>query len=110
METPILFYTEDNSDGTFPVKSCRNCFSNVKLFSLKSCSNRECASLDYRYWQGDIEGNPIRKGDKCWRVYLSINNTPNIYFGEWELIKTGCSKYFSNETNARNYFNTLSQK
>jgi hypothetical protein len=102
-----LFYTEDFPDGSFPKKSCNNCrhYKNISE-GLKPQSCYYCNdNLDN--WSGKLKGQPIYK-DKCWVVFMAGKHTPyinhaTILFKE-DLVKV---KYFSNENNAREYYNKL---
>ena len=96
----ILFYTEDFKDGSFPVKSCNNCTYNKNgNIDMANC-HQSCTNANPK-WQGELKGEPIRKGDKCW--YVSKDTCQYKEFnGDSEI-----AKYFSNETNARNYYNKL---
>lgn len=106
---PILFYTEDYADGSFPVKSCSNCdYNSPKSARCTSCFNNN-ATLDD--WQGTLKGEPIKKGDKCWlvRVLDNVSYLAYVAFDEWDIVLEDV-KYFSNEYNARKYYNSLQIK
>lgn len=98
----VLFYTEDFADGSFPVKNCNNCNMGTKKTCHYDCSelNNGLHTSKHLMWQGELKGEPIKKDDKCWQVTKG-----NCLYGEW--LEDKQCKYFSNETNARNYFKQL---
>ena len=99
---PILFYTEDFKDGSFPVKSCSNCTYNKNgNIDMTNC-HQSCTNANPK-WQGKLKGEPIRKGDKCWFVENGYEPRYDLFQGN----SKEYGKYFSNETNARNYYNKL---
>lgn len=118
-ETKLLFYTEDFSDGSFPKKSCNNCnyvdsLFEGKYFCDKHAAKECCSNKTFSEWHGELKGQPIYEGDKCWRVWKSsVTNEPMEIFGYHEPeydIAEKTIKYFSNEENAKKYFNSLHSK
>lgn len=102
LDNQILFYTEDFKDGSFPKDGCKGC-------------TRDKEECKYIPCKGQInKGEPIRKGDKCWRIneIVSICSLEACYHN-WENTNTIVDptiKYFSNRKNAENYQNSLKQK
>lgn len=105
LDEQVLFYTEDFKDGSFQVKSCKNCTNPNSYNSDNFCNVLGCFKEEH--WKGELKGEPIRKGDSCWLVYLD-NGLPIIRNGEF---LGNCtkekSKYFSNRKNAVDYYNGL---
>jgi hypothetical protein len=121
----ILFYTEDYADGSFPVKSCGNCLHHKSEYCIGSGSLKhipQCIiNVDminkYTYWQGELKGGTIYKGNKCWRVWINFGTLrPEISYDDFTCKYEENAnpsrevKYFSNETNARNYFAQLQEQ
>lgn len=102
-ELPILFWCEDYTDGSFPVKSCNNC---NYAFGKGGCIGNNCKNNQYSHWQRELKGKPIYKGMKCWRVLDLGKDGAEITYDDWVGFNLN-SKFFSNETNARNYYNKL---
>lgn len=102
IETKPLFYTEDFKDGSFPKKSCRNC--KMENFSFATTCP-PCSPHNLRRWQGELKGEPIYEGDECWLVF---KDNLHIGFGNWlPGSNRNKAKYFSNEDNAKSYYNKL---
>lgn len=99
---PILFYTEDFKDGSFPVKSCSNCSHIDCIYKFTSKEQPSNCWTNYI----ELKGEPIRKGDKCWKVGI-FNGTHICKYSDWNSTGDMYFKYFSDETNARNYYNKL---
>jgi len=115
-ELTPLFYTEDFKDGNFPKKSCGNCNFQKSKFECSHQENRNCTNKEY--WQGELKGEPIYEGDEFYFMhYNSIKQ--NCPFVEFKYITTkdhnSCweneeGKYFSNEKNAKIYYESLRKK
>ena len=125
LDSQILFYTEDFKDGSFPVKNCNNCSKYIRKGVENKpyyiCANGEFTGLApkdkicnvfHQGWQGELKGESIRKGDKCWRSDIS-----GYSYQDWTTKVVSLIshvnmkvKYFSNETNARNYYNKLQEE
>lgn len=105
-----LFYTEDFKDGSFPKKNCSNC-NTRPITGL--CVSGDCAksgSWQYWNWNGQLQGEPIYEGVKCWKVGLDIHKIPYIKYGNWSGSTDDTLKYFLNEVNAKIYYNQLKWK
>lgn len=109
-----LFFCEDFLDGSFPEQSCYNCNHTTCLHNGKD--NLVCKG-NGRSWQGELKGEPIYEGDKCWLVCKSKANNYYISYSDWTNITNSTFydnytewKYFSNESNAKTYYNQLKWK
>lgn len=101
---PILFYTEDYKDGSLPLKGCNNC--NHPTCGINVGDIDKCLNFNYKNWIG--YGEPIRKTDKCWKVGI-FNGTHVCKFDTWNGSDTNYFKYFSNEKNMKDYYNTINK-
>ena len=103
-----LFYTEDFKDGSFPSKSCRNCINSKGGYM---CNNDKCLPFEFKRWEGELRGEPIYEGDKCWLISLITTDFEKNY-REWSGDSKNMfkHKYFSNEKNAKDYYNKLKEE
>jgi len=106
-----MFYTEDFTDGTFPKKSCINC--NKAPMNSDMCTTTKChKGLDGRAenWQGTLKGRAIYQNEESWIVGYDKEGIPVIKYGCFVKGSKVNTKHFSNETNAKTYYNELKWK
>lgn len=98
-----LFYTEDFKDGSFPEKFCNICKDKSNLCSTQGNGQKNC-----HCWNGELKGEPIYRGDKCWFIHKKCKDVTKQY-KVWggDSKGTAKGKYFSNEDNALRYCNQL---
>jgi len=103
-----IFHTADFVDGSFPIKMCDNCYK-INLHTELCKNNIYKKGVNCNIWQGELKGTPIYQEMKCWSVFLLGEDEVFIGYGEWDgQIDTHIKcKYFSNETNTKNYYNEL---
>ena len=110
-----IFYTEDFKDGSFPKESCNNC----DLRPSTECGHQgECSTVNsnhqYSNWQGDPQGEPIYEDEECWMIWkegVDIHAFAECFKDVYTGINTDpTTKFFSDATNAIEYYNYLKWK
>lgn len=104
-----LFYTEDFKDGSFPQKNCDNCALGGQVDTCNEYCGEEFYNWHDKSGNTKAKGEPIYRDDNCWLVYDQPLIT--IAYGPFTGVYPETEgKYFSNEQNARNYYNKLENK
>jgi len=109
IEKEPLFYTEDFEDGSFPVNSCSNCKYEFNTYCNNYDKTKKCKTLElecWDNWKGELKGDAIYKGDKCWKVGY-FNGTYVYKYDTWDGQGNPYFRYFSNERNAEEYYKNM---